>query len=102
LKLVNGGEQPAADLLKQVDSNEETIRDLAYRLFNLCERKKWGQDALAYNMLVVAWPRLKELSARTQGSNQDSYFRKGEIMPDEIGRVTILAVGVWQYEHLRD
>ena len=74
LELDKKGEQAAADLLKKVDSDRETIRDLAYRLFNFCERKKWGQDALAYNMLVVAWPRLKELSARTQVSNQEGLF----------------------------
>lgn len=56
------GEQGAASLLSQLGSLGETARDLAYRLYTICERKGWAQDALGYNMLVVAWPRIKELA----------------------------------------
>jgi putative DNA methylase len=58
------GEQTAAELLGRLGPMAETARDLAYRLYSVCERKGWAQDALGYNMLVVAWPRLKELAAR--------------------------------------
>ena len=34
----------------------ETARDLAYRLYTICERKKWTAKALAYNGLVHRWP----------------------------------------------
>jgi putative DNA methylase len=30
----------------------ELTRDLAYRLYGICERKKWAQEALIYNSLV--------------------------------------------------
>jgi putative DNA methylase len=40
----------------------ETARDLAYRLYLLCERKKWAEEALAYNGLVIAWPELTKLA----------------------------------------
>jgi putative DNA methylase len=60
------GEQAAGTLLSQLGTLSETIRDLGYRLYTICERKGWSQDALAYNMLVVAWPRLKELAARQE------------------------------------
>lgn len=63
--LDRNGEEAAATLLSHLGGLSETARDLAYRLYTVCERKKWAQDALAYNMLVVAWPRLKELAART-------------------------------------
>ena len=59
------GEQGAAFLLSRLGGLGETARDLAYRLYTICERKGWAQDALGYNMLVVAWPRLKEM-ARSQ------------------------------------
>lgn len=62
--LENSGEEAAASLLAKLGSTAEPARDLAYRLYTVCERKGWAQDALGYNMLVVAWPRLKELSAR--------------------------------------
>jgi putative DNA methylase len=62
--LENGGEESAAELLAKLGPVAEIARDLAYRLYTVCERKGWAQDALGYNMLVVAWPRLKELAAR--------------------------------------
>ena len=62
--LENGGEESAAGLLAKLGSAAEVARDLAYRLYTVCERKGWAQDALGYNMLVVAWPRLKEMASR--------------------------------------
>lgn len=56
------GEQAAAALLRKLGGLGETVRDLAYRLYVLCERKKWAQEALAYNMLVVAWPEISRLA----------------------------------------
>jgi putative DNA methylase len=63
-ELDKNGEEAAAALLARLGGMAETARDLAYRLYTVCERKGWAQDALAYNMLAVAWPRLKELAAR--------------------------------------
>jgi putative DNA methylase len=63
--LDEGGEQAAADLLRRLGSLGETARDLAYRLYSICERKGWASGALAYNMLAAAWPRLTELATRS-------------------------------------
>jgi len=60
--LDTGGERAAADLLAQLGPTGEAARDLAYRLYVICERKGWTQDALGYNMLAVAWLRLRELA----------------------------------------
>jgi putative DNA methylase len=60
--LETGGEQAAANLLAKLGSLSDTAHDLAYRLYTICERKGWAQEALGYNMLAVAWPRLRELS----------------------------------------
>ena len=38
-------------------------RDLAYRLYQICERKKWAEEARAYNGLVVAWPSLVNIAS---------------------------------------
>ena len=54
----------SAELLKRVGALGETARDLAYRLYNICDRNKWAQEALAYNSLVVAWPEMQRLAAR--------------------------------------
>jgi len=60
--LETGGETAAADLLRKLGGMGETARDLAYRLYSMCERKKWAQDALAYNSLVIAWPEISKLA----------------------------------------
>ncbi len=57
--LATGGEAAAADIAGKVGARGEVARDLAYRLYTLCERKKWAQEALAYNSLVVAWPEIQ-------------------------------------------
>ena len=62
--LDQGGEQAASALLAQLGASSENARDLAYRLYTICERKSWAQEALGYNMLVVAWPRLVEMAAQ--------------------------------------
>ena len=57
-----GGEQGAAELLRKLGDIGDAARDLAYRLYNICERKKWPQEALAYNSLVLAWPEITKLA----------------------------------------
>ncbi len=61
--LESGGENDAAGLLRRVGGLGETARELAYRLYVICERKKWAKEALAYNALVVAWPEISRLAA---------------------------------------
>lgn len=34
----------------------ERAKDLAYRLYTVADRKKWVNEAYAYNALVVSWP----------------------------------------------
>ena len=58
------GEGAAADLLGRLGARGEVARDLAYRLYGICERKKWAEEARAYNGLVIAWPELTRLAAR--------------------------------------
>jgi len=71
------GELEAAALLNNLGGVAEIARDLAYRLYSICERKKWAEEALAYNGLVIAWPELTKLalSERTrQPSTQQELF----------------------------
>jgi putative DNA methylase len=49
------GETAAGALLARMPSRTEALRALAYRLYTLCERKGWAEDARAYNELVTAW-----------------------------------------------
>jgi putative DNA methylase len=61
--LESGGERKAAELLRQVGGLGETARELSYRLYVICERKKWAKEAFAYNSLVVAWPEIARLAS---------------------------------------
>jgi putative DNA methylase len=56
-----GGEGAAATLYTKVGSRAETARDLAYRLYVLCDRKKRAADALSYNALVQSFPEIDRL-----------------------------------------
>ncbi len=49
------GESEAGALLARMPEKGEAIRQLAYHLYTLCERKKWADDARAYNELITAW-----------------------------------------------
>jgi putative DNA methylase len=66
----HAGEDAAAALLREVGGAlSETARELAYRLFSICERKGWAQEALAYNALVTAWPEITRLAAQAAPSS---------------------------------
>ena len=42
----------------------EKARALAYRLYSLAERKRWADEAHAYNILVTSWPQIQAEAAR--------------------------------------
>lgn len=57
-----GGEGAAAELVAKLGAKAEVARELAYRLYTLCERKKRAAEALAYNGLVQSWPEITRLA----------------------------------------
>ena len=68
-QLEAGGEPAASDLLNKLGSRGAVAHDLCYRLYTICERKKWAQEALAYNSLVQSWPEMERL-ARQESASQ--------------------------------
>lgn len=56
------GERAAGGLLARCGAQAGAVRALAYRLYTLCERKGWAEDARAYNELVIAWPDIEQAS----------------------------------------
>ncbi len=58
----SGGEGAAAELVAKLGAKAEIARELAYRLYTLCERKKRAAEALAYNGLVQSWPEITRLA----------------------------------------
>ena len=57
-----GGENAAAEIAAGLGVQAETARELCYRLYTLCERKKRATDALSYNSLVQSWPEITRLA----------------------------------------
>ena len=60
--LASGGEGAAAELVAKLGAKAEIARELAYRLYTLCERKKRAAEALTYNGLVQSWPEIVRLA----------------------------------------
>jgi putative DNA methylase len=58
-------EHDAGALLARMPDKQDPIRQLAYRLYTLCERKGWADEARAYNELVTSWPAIVEESHKT-------------------------------------
>ena len=65
-----GGEQAAAELVRKLGDGGEAARELCYRLYALCERKKRPAEALAYNSLVQSWPEISRLAAAARSAEQ--------------------------------
>lgn len=64
------GQAEAARLKKALGSRAEVAKDLAYRLYTICERKGWSQEALSYNGLVVSWSGIEQQERESMQSTQ--------------------------------
>ena len=60
------GESAAAELAAPLGAKAEVARELCYRLYTLCERKKRAAEALSYNSLVQSWPEITRLAREEQ------------------------------------
>jgi len=72
--LQNKGELATARLMAQVGHQAEAAHDLAYRLYTICERKKWADEGIAYNSLVIAWPELTRLAHQQRENLSQAAF----------------------------
>jgi putative DNA methylase len=74
IRSVESSETEASALLSRLGGGlSDRARQLAYLLYGICDRKKWAEEAGAYNMLVMAWPEISRLAATTPpGSSQES------------------------------
>jgi putative DNA methylase len=68
------GETGAAAVFAAVQSKAEAARQLAYRLYTLCERKNWAEDARAYNEVVTSWSGIESAAAKEPTATQRTLF----------------------------
>jgi putative DNA methylase len=85
VRVMDLGEEAAADLLAKLGGQAEAARELAYRLYNICERKKRANEALAYNALVQAWPELQRLAQDPDRARAARTPKQSEMQFDEEG-----------------
>jgi putative DNA methylase len=68
------GDAGAAKVLAQTASKAEAMRQLAYRLFTLCERKGRADDARAYNEVVTGWTGIETAASKESAAVQGHLF----------------------------
>ena len=61
IRTLKVSESSAAELLAKMGTRGEPARELAYRLYSICERRKRSSEALDYNALVLSWPEIVRL-----------------------------------------
>ncbi len=72
--LEQGGESAAAELVRKLGGFGEVARELCYRLYTVCDRKKRAAEALAYNGLVQSWPEISRLARAAAPAEQAALF----------------------------
>ena len=50
------GIEGCAKRLSEIISSGEGIKHLAYRLYQIADKKGWAQEGTGYNNLVISWP----------------------------------------------
>ena len=68
------GESGAGAVLAAVQAKGEAARQLAYRLYTLCERAGLAEDARAYNELITSWTAIETAAAREPAATQRALF----------------------------
>lgn len=67
LQAENGGTVAAAGLIAEMSPEDaEAARALAYRLYDICEKKGWAQEAQVYNLLAEEFPHLEQAALNHQ------------------------------------
>lgn len=81
-RLHTHGETGSAALMTKMPSDMAAeARQLAYRLYSICERKGWADHARDYNALVISWSeigseatRLRDATQRGEATTQGRLF----------------------------
>jgi putative DNA methylase len=70
--LRQGGDTASGALLAGLGGKAEAVRQLAYRLYTLCDRLGQAEDARAYNELITSWTGIESAAATApKPSDQD-------------------------------
>jgi len=71
LALEDGGETAAGELAIRLGGDiSDRAKTLAYRLYDICERKGWSEVGLPFNALAQSWPGVLNASTTAMGPVQ--------------------------------
>ena len=74
--LETDGEHSAAMLLKKIGSEKaDAVKDLAYCLYGICEKRSDAKDATSYNALIAVWTELTRQAAAIHVTGGDRQTR---------------------------
>ena len=68
------GESRTGAVLAAIQGEAEATRQLAYRLYTLCERAGRAEDARAYNELIASWSAIESAAAAAPAPQQPALF----------------------------
>lgn len=70
--LESDGEQSASDLLRSIGTDKaDAVKDLAYCLYGICEKRSDAKEAMAYNALIAVWSELtRQAASNRSATNQ--------------------------------
>lgn len=58
IRVYKAGESPAAALMAKLGDKADAAKELAYRLYDICEKKKRSTEGQLYNEIIAIWPDL--------------------------------------------
>jgi putative DNA methylase len=58
IRVYKDGEAPAAALMAKLGDKADAAKELAYRLYGICEKKKRSTEGQLYNEIITIWPDL--------------------------------------------
>ena len=73
-----GGDAAAADIMANIGADAEPARDLAYRLYRICDLRNRPQEALGYNALVRNWGEISGLATQARQAPTEPNMFDGE------------------------
>ena len=73
-----GGDAAAADIMANIGADAGTARDLAYRLYRICDLRNRPQEALGYNALVRSWGEISGLATQARQAPTEPNMFDGE------------------------
>ena len=74
VRVLDQGEETAAELMAKLGYKAEAARELAYRLYRICDQKNRTQEAMGYNALVQSWPEMARLTQQVTRTQQGTMF----------------------------